>query len=499
MFEIEEYMEKEFRFTINIQFDTKTELTPRMLEVSEAFGLGVSEAKKFTIYKDFRIGFDKGDVVFITGDSGGGKSLLLNAIYNSLVKGKRDCLKLDDLIPNPEDKDKPIVDRIGETTEESIRYLSLMGLNDAFIFLRTFKELSDGQKYRFKLAEILAEKPEFIFIDEFCANLDRTTAKVIAFNLQKICRKNNIGLFVATTHTDLSDDLNPSVLVSKQFMDDVKIEYNDYEKKKISFYNDIIFEEGDIKDYEKLSKYHYKSTNLNFPYSKIITAKYNNDIVGVAVYSPPFLQTKGRSIYFDKKYSSMTKEVVAEINKYFIRGSRYIISPKFRACGLGQKLTLESFKFLDKKYIEVITVMGKYNPVFERAGMKKIEITEETDAPTLKLDAWLKEKGLEIDQIHNPKYWTAWVKQLTPEDKDILKLMTGKVLHHPKIGLSSKDGKRAQVVAQEKRYKEASYSELEEEIITYIPKLYSGMTLYYIWENPDYVEKNISSLEDFGL
>ena len=66
---------KEFNFNITIEFNTKTELTPRMIEVSEAFGLGVSEEKHFSIYKDFEIGFDSGDVVFITGDSGGGKSL----------------------------------------------------------------------------------------------------------------------------------------------------------------------------------------------------------------------------------------------------------------------------------------------------------------------------------------------------------------------------------------------------------------------------------------
>jgi len=222
---------------------------------------------------------------------------------------------------------------------------------------------------------------------------------------------------------------------------------------------------------------------------KILIAKYNNDLVGVAVYSPPFLQTKGRTIKFDSKYSHMKREVVSDINKLFIRGARYIISPKYRACGLGQKLVKDSFPFIkNKKYLEVIAVMGKYNLVFERAGMEKIEITEEADNPTIKLTNWMKEKGLRLEEIHNPKYFKEFIDNLSDDDKSLIVKLTGKVLHHPKIGLSSKDGRRAEVVFQEKRYANATFTEVYDELLTYIPKLFSGMTLYYIIENPFWKE-----------
>ena len=118
------FEEKEFKFVVNIDFTTKTELTPRMIDISEAFGLGISEEKYFIIYKDFRLGFNKGDVVFITGDSGGGKSLLLNHIRTFI-----ECtsVNLDDIVPDPEEV---IIENIGETVEEGVRYLSMMGLND---------------------------------------------------------------------------------------------------------------------------------------------------------------------------------------------------------------------------------------------------------------------------------------------------------------------------------------------------------------------------------
>lgn len=489
---VKQFIDKEYKFNINIEFTTRTELTPRIIEVSNAFGLGISEEKHFTIYKDFNIGFSSKDIVFITGDSGGGKSLLLKEIQARLYNG---TLSIDDIIVDPE---SVIVESIGETLEEGIKYLSLMGLNDGFIFLRKYKELSDGQKYRFKLAKLISFKPKFIFIDEFCANLDRVTAKVIAYNLQRTIRDNDMILFAATTHRDIIDDLNPSVIVDKQFMDEVIVTYVDFVRKPISFLDKIKFNEGNLEDYKKLNKFHYKSTKTNFPYSKIVTAKYDNDLVGVVVFSPPFLQTKGRTIKFGKTYTTMNPETTKLINDLFIRGARYVISPKYRGCGLGQKLTLESLPFINnRKYLEVITAMGKYNPVFEKAGMEKIEILPEEDKLISELTTWFKTHKLRLEEIHNPRYFREFIDALSDIDKHELQLLTSALLVHPKLGVGGKDGKRATVIAEQKKYTDCSFEEVRTDILNYLPKLYTGMTLYYILENPYYKEHKTLSLNDF--
>jgi hypothetical protein len=49
--------------------------------------------------------------------------------------------------------------------------------------------------------------------DEFCAVLDRTLAKVLAFNVRKLATRTGVGVLLATTHDDLTDDLNPDLLV----------------------------------------------------------------------------------------------------------------------------------------------------------------------------------------------------------------------------------------------------------------------------------------------
>ncbi|MDH5438485.1 MAG: hypothetical protein OEX76_06245 [Candidatus Bathyarchaeota archaeon] len=44
-------------------------------------------------------------------------------------------------------------------------------------------------------------------MDEFCANLNRGTAKIVAFNVQKLARKLGKAVVAATTHTDIFEDL----------------------------------------------------------------------------------------------------------------------------------------------------------------------------------------------------------------------------------------------------------------------------------------------------
>ena len=49
--------------------------------------------------------------------------------------------------------------------------------------------------------------------DEFTATLDRTLARVVAFNVRKLVTRANVGLLAATTHEDIVADLQPDVWV----------------------------------------------------------------------------------------------------------------------------------------------------------------------------------------------------------------------------------------------------------------------------------------------
>lgn len=207
------------KYTVDKRFHTEVERTPRVLEIAEAFGLGLDD-KEFVVFDQQPIDIEQGDVVYVTGQSGAGKSTVLRELKTMM---EQNGAKIADIDAVPLE-DKPLIDQIGANTTEALNFLSIAGLNDAYLFIRKPAELSDGQRYRFRLAKVIESGANVWVADEFLAVLDRTTAKVLAFNLQKVARKAGATLLVATTHTDMVPDLAPNVIIEKRYREKIKIE-----------------------------------------------------------------------------------------------------------------------------------------------------------------------------------------------------------------------------------------------------------------------------------
>lgn len=208
-------------YKLNKSYDTKTERTQRVLDVAEMFGLGLDD-KRFVVLDDFEVDIRQGDIVYITGQSGSGKSTILRELQKQMAE---QGLKISDIRNVVLDNTKPIINQVYPDDHNMTRTLELfsfVGLSDANLFLRKPCELSDGQLYRFYLAKMIEAEADVWIADEFLALLDRVTAKVIAFNIQKIARKVGVTLIVATTHNDMVQDLCPSVLIQKRYQDKIE-------------------------------------------------------------------------------------------------------------------------------------------------------------------------------------------------------------------------------------------------------------------------------------
>jgi uncharacterized protein len=215
------------RLDLRLKRATTARPSANVLAVAAMFGLGVDEARTQTIIPVMTLELRGGAVVFITGASGSGKSSLLGLIDAELAK--RDdatVLRFDALDALP---DLPLVDLFPNLSlPRTLEMLSLAGLNDAFVMLRRPCELSDGQRYRLKLAQAMATatatvRPEsdrrllVVLADELGATLDRVTAAVIARNIRKWVSSQSRVCFVgATTHDDLLEFLQPDVLIEKE-------------------------------------------------------------------------------------------------------------------------------------------------------------------------------------------------------------------------------------------------------------------------------------------
>jgi ABC-type ATPase with predicted acetyltransferase domain len=348
------------KFTFNIGYETKTDITDRTVEVAEAFGMGISEFQKHVLYDNVELKIGPRDIVYLTGDSGSGKSVLLKAIIKDLKSGE--AARLSEVEVDP---DKPLIDTVGATVEEGLKLLSKVGLNDAFLFVRLYSQLSDGQKYRYRLAKLIESGAQWWIMDEFCATLDRETAKIVAYNVQKLARKLGKTVVAATTHTDLFEDLSPSVHIHKRFGREVTVKYCPNKPRcECSLLEEMSVEEGTYEDWKNISGFHYRSHRVAF-IQKIFVLKRENRVCGAVVYVCPMSAAPCRS-------RVLKIESMKELNEKLTRVARVVVHPKYRTIGASVKLLRESLPLCGKPFVEMIAVMARYNPFAEHAGMIKI-------------------------------------------------------------------------------------------------------------------------------
>jgi ABC-type ATPase with predicted acetyltransferase domain len=111
------------------------------------------------LYDKVQLETNKSDIVYITGDSGSGKSVLLRWFQKTI--GSK-AVNIDS-IRFPEDQ--PLIETIGKTASECLELLSRVSLNDAFLFLQRYKKLSDGQRYRYLLTKLIECKKQYWLMD----------------------------------------------------------------------------------------------------------------------------------------------------------------------------------------------------------------------------------------------------------------------------------------------------------------------------------------------
>jgi uncharacterized protein len=219
-------------FTISKQFELNVPKSERVTTLMRMFGVSIERFKSERMPHKAELEIEDGAVVYITGPSGAGKSVLLREIEAAIPADERINIEQ---IPLP--ADRAAIDCINERllTINAMGYLTSSGLSDVFRMLTPPANLSEGEKYRFRLASSLASidslygqspsRVRFIFADEFCSNLDSITASVIAYNVRKFAMKNKVTFILASCREDILADLQPDVLVVKNFTGTAEVTY----------------------------------------------------------------------------------------------------------------------------------------------------------------------------------------------------------------------------------------------------------------------------------
>lgn len=222
-------------YTVSKQFAWQGPLSERAVRVCRMFGLTIDRLTDRAAKHRCRVTVRPGDIVYITGPSGAGKSVLLRELQRCVPTA--DAIDLGGIeLPD----DRTVIDCFDEDIMASLRTLSMVGLGDVFSILNRPSFLSEGQKYRFRLARALVSDRPFVFADEFCSELDRITAATVAFNIHRFakdrtarqtalggCEPLPMTLILASSREDLLADLLPDVIVSKDFTGEARVIYRE--------------------------------------------------------------------------------------------------------------------------------------------------------------------------------------------------------------------------------------------------------------------------------
>lgn len=193
-------------------------MTARMRAVGLMFGIDGAGAERPIALPEVRI--PQAGIVLVTGPSGSGKSTLLRQLVGRLKAGEegagRRSVQHLERIGLPA---RAVVDCLALPLEATLELLSRAGLAEARLWLREAAALSEGEKFRLRLALWMARRRAPILVaDEFANSLDRVAARAVAWQLRKgmdaaAARGQGRLALVATAHEDLAADLMPAVHV----------------------------------------------------------------------------------------------------------------------------------------------------------------------------------------------------------------------------------------------------------------------------------------------
>jgi GNAT superfamily N-acetyltransferase len=260
---------------------------------------------------------------------------------------------------------------------------------------------------------MIESKAQFWVMDEFAATLDRDTAKIVAFNLQKLARQQGKAVLAATTHIDLFEDLNPSVHVHKRFGKEITVNYYLNEPaKECSLAEEMRVVEGSTEDWRRLAEFHYRSHNVGAT-RIIFCLRRRGELCGVIVYCYSPSGCSGRRLM-------LPKMSLKELNEKLCIISRVVIHPKYRTIGLGAKLIRETLPLVGTPYVEMVAVMAKYNPFAEKAGMKKI-LEQKSSEEALQVADALAGLGFDLKLLGSQRHVSDKLRSLSSEQLDELK------------------------------------------------------------------------------
>ena len=172
----------------------------KVLQVSGMFDVPEKRHSNVEFHFDVPLDAQPWQVGLITGPSGAGKSQVARALFPDALIDGYDW-----------HADKAIVDGFGAMpVRDVVGALSSVGFASPPGWLKPYRVLSNGEKFRVNLARAIVDERPLIAFDEFSSVVDRQVGRIGAHACAKAVRARPGKRFVAVTcHEDVLDWLQP--------------------------------------------------------------------------------------------------------------------------------------------------------------------------------------------------------------------------------------------------------------------------------------------------
>jgi GNAT superfamily N-acetyltransferase len=314
-------------------------------------------------------------VLLVVGPSGSGKTVLLEELAARLPG----TLFVNRVRFHP---GRSIIDQVmpAGTLPEVVRLLTGCALGEPRLWLRRFGELSHGEQFRARLARAVGRRLSGpitapLLYDEFAAVLDQRAARAVAYNLRRQIASLGLCAVVATPRPDLEADLQPDQVIRLQAGRQAGVEQRARSTRAMSLSPRMHIVPGRVADYEAFADMHYRRREeLGFVDRVFLMREgVDGEPVGIVVYAHPPLELSLRNQATDGRFV----RDAGRLNREMRILRRLVVVPELRGCGFGKALVQKTLPQVGTRFVECLANLGEVNPVFERAGMRRIGVCPE--------------------------------------------------------------------------------------------------------------------------